>query len=66
MYWAREDDLDRGQPCKKSGCLSICHSVLEHKSRKSRELLRRFSQNLVIYIFRARKDDLDSLNLIKI
>ena len=51
--------LDRSQPCKKSGSLSVCHSVRENNSRKSRETLKRFSQNLVLHIFRAREDDLD-------
>ena len=36
-------------------CLSVC----EHNSRKSREPHSRFSQNLVLHIFRAREDDID-------
>ena len=59
IFQAREDDLNRSQPCKKSGRLSVCHSVLEHKSRISQESLKRFSQNLVICVFQAREDDLD-------
>ena len=35
VFWAQEDDLDRSQPSKKSGCLS----VHEHNSHKSREPL---------------------------
>ena len=39
--------------------LSVYHSDREHKSRKSREPLKLFSQNLVLYVFRAREDNLD-------
>ena len=39
--------------------LSVSHSVHEHKTRKSQEPLKRFSQNLVLYVFRARENDLD-------
>ena len=31
-------------------------SLSDHNSRKSREPLKRFSQNLVLHIFRARED----------
>ena len=39
--------------------LSVYHSDREHKFRKSREPLKLFSQNLVLYVFRAREDNLD-------
>ena len=45
---AREDDLERSQPCKNR---VVCLSVLGHNSRKSREPLERFSQNFVLRTF---------------
>ena len=44
---------------------AVCLSVREHNSRKSRESLKRFSQNFVLHIFRAREDDLDRSELCK-
>ena len=52
---AREDYLDKPLYCKKSGCLT----VRDHNSRKSRDVLKRFSQNLVLHVFRAPEDGLD-------
>ena len=64
-FRAQEDDIDRSEPCKKPGSLSVCNSVLEHKTRKSREPFKRFSQNLVLCIFQAQEDDLDKSQLSK-
>ena len=47
--------LDKSQPCKKFGCLS----VRDHNSRISQKPLQQFSQNLVLHMFRAPEDDLD-------
>ena len=42
IFRARQNDLDRSQPYKEACCLSACNSILEHKSRKSRETLKLF------------------------
>ena len=54
-FRAREDYLARSQPCKKWDCLS----VRENNSRKSRGPFNRISINMILHVFRIRKDDLD-------
>ena len=54
IFRARKDDLDRSQPCKNRGCLSVC----EHNSHKSQGPFLRFSENMVLHVFRIEKDDL--------
>ena len=39
--------------------MSVFHYVLEYKSPKSPELLKRFSQKSALYVFPAREDDQD-------
>ena len=63
VFWAREDDLDSSQLCKKNWI--VCLSFREHNSRKSRETFKRFFTIILLPIFPAREDDLDTKHLIK-
>ena len=45
VFRVREDDLDRSQPCKKLGCLS----VREHNSRKLSSISKKEKKKMYVF-----------------